>query len=605
MKSREIRSEADSYRQERKERIKKDQGKKTKGSGKATKVLGKVLAVVLCVLIAGGGIWFLADFFGWPQKLVTVATVKVGDKEVKVNAAEFNFYYTSAFMTAVNTSYQYSQYGYNMGYDYNKTPEEQKTKDSDGNEITYAEYFKQQALDTIEQARYCNAKAEELGIELEAHELNEVEETMDSIRTRAASNNYSPSAYIISNYGKGLNAHLFEKYLKEQLMIERYDEYLQDSYADAVTTEDIQSTYDENPNDYNVVDLRVYGFELPSDSSTESDTETTEEYTAEEQRERANEMISRVTDEASFRTLCLEYCAEDEYEDFSGESDASLAKAMSYDTIKSSMSEDDAKWAFDSARKTGDTAVWETSSYVYAVFVVKPAYRNDESYVSVRHLLVQFPDEEEQETATTTPTEPATDEKGATVPVTEPEVTDPVTHLDDGVAYEGKKHDKTKEETVYKETPKTNDDAKRIAEGYLERFNKTDKSEAEFAKLANLYSDDTSSTSAGNGEGGLIENMKRGQYVAPFEAWAFDEARKPGDVEIVETTYGYHLIYFVGRKDEPAWQTDIRNEKASKKLEDEADQLKAEYNESLTEKEKPLNWAYKKSLKHVSSLRFS
>ena len=34
--------------------------------------------------------------------------------------------------------------------------------------------------------------------------------------------------------------------------------------------------------------------------------------------------------------------------------------------------------------------------------------------------------------------------------------------------------------------------------------------------------------------------------VPAFNDWCFDEARQPGDYGIVETEYGYHLMYFVG-----------------------------------------------------------
>ena len=32
----------------------------------------------------------------------------------------------------------------------------------------------------------------------------------------------------------------------------------------------------------------------------------------------------------------------------------------------------------------------------------------------------------------------------------------------------------------------------------------------------------------------------------PFEDWCYDSSRKTGDTGIVETTYGYHVMYFVG-----------------------------------------------------------
>jgi len=37
--------------------------------------------------------------------------------------------------------------------------------------------------------------------------------------------------------------------------------------------------------------------------------------------------------------------------------------------------------------------------------------------------------------------------------------------------------------------------------------------------------------------------------VVPFQDWCFDAARKTGDTGIVETQYGYHVMYFVGDSD--------------------------------------------------------
>ena len=35
--------------------------------------------------------------------------------------------------------------------------------------------------------------------------------------------------------------------------------------------------------------------------------------------------------------------------------------------------------------------------------------------------------------------------------------------------------------------------------------------------------------------------------VSEFNDWIFDPARKAGDTDIVKTTYGYHIMYFVGQ----------------------------------------------------------
>ena len=83
--------------------------------------------------------------------------------------------------------------------------------------------------------------------------------------------------------------------------------------------------------------------------------------------------------------------------------------------------------------------------------------------------------------------------------------------------------------------------AKDEAEKLLAQWMSGDMTEESFAALANKESDDGDGTT-----GGLYENIYPGQMVENFEDWCFDPDRRIGDVEIIETEYGYHLMYFVG-----------------------------------------------------------
>ena len=58
--------------------------------------------------------------------------------------------------------------------------------------------------------------------------------------------------------------------------------------------------------------------------------------------------------------------------------------------------------------------------------------------------------------------------------------------------------------------------------------------------------------------------------VQSFDDWCFDEARFPGDSGIIESEYGYHIMYFVG-DNLPRWQIDVK-----------ADMASADYNEWYT-----------------------
>ncbi len=88
--------------------------------------------------------------------------------------------------------------------------------------------------------------------------------------------------------------------------------------------------------------------------------------------------------------------------------------------------------------------------------------------------------------------------------------------------------------------------AKAEAEELLNGWLAGDKTEDSFAKLANEKSTDTGS----NTNGGLYEDVYPGQMVTNFNDWCFDESRKPGDTGIVESDYGYHIMYFVGNTEQ-------------------------------------------------------
>lgn len=88
------------------------------------------------------------------------------------------------------------------------------------------------------------------------------------------------------------------------------------------------------------------------------------------------------------------------------------------------------------------------------------------------------------------------------------------------------------------------------AKDLLAQYEAGERTEDAFAALATANSTDTGSAS----NGGLYENVNKGQMVEPFEAWCFDDSRQAGDTGIVKTDYGYHVMYFVGRSEYAYWQ---------------------------------------------------
>ena len=111
------------------------------------------------------------------------------------------------------------------------------------------------------------------------------------------------------------------------------------------------------------------------------------------------------------------------------------------------------------------------------------------------------------------------------------------------VKFEGGTTNSSTGQTTYSEAEKKA--AKEEADKLLKEWKDGDATEDSFAALANKHSDDGDGTT-----GGLYEDIYRGQMVTNFENWCFDEARKAGDTDIVETEYGYHIMYYVSGSDQ-------------------------------------------------------
>ena len=78
-------------------------------------------------------------------------------------------------------------------------------------------------------------------------------------------------------------------------------------------------------------------------------------------------------------------------------------------------------------------------------------------------------------------------------------------------------------------------------------------SEEKFLELAAQYNEDTGSQTTG----GLYENVAVGDMVNSFNNWLFYTAENVGDHGIVESEYGWHIMYYAGQGDGAAWETQV------------------------------------------------
>jgi parvulin-like peptidyl-prolyl isomerase len=91
------------------------------------------------------------------------------------------------------------------------------------------------------------------------------------------------------------------------------------------------------------------------------------------------------------------------------------------------------------------------------------------------------------------------------------------------------------------------------AQEILDKWQAEDGTEEGFAKFAAEHTEDPGSMATG----GLYAGIRVGQMVAPFEDWCFDASRQYGDTGLVQTNYGYHIMYFVDSHD--IWVANVRD----------------------------------------------
>ena len=114
------------------------------------------------------------------------------------------------------------------------------------------------------------------------------------------------------------------------------------------------------------------------------------------------------------------------------------------------------------------------------------------------------------------------------------------------------------------------------AQAILDQWLAGDKTEDSFAALANEFTADGNDANRdGVPDGGLYTDVYVGQMVPEFEAWCFDASRQIGDTGLVKTTYGWHVMYFVGSK--PAWPSYAEGDLMNERIAAVSEEINAKY----------------------------
>lgn len=566
MANNEIKTNAEIYREQRKERLAK--AAKKKKNGKGDKII-RILVKTICILLVAGVVLYgagniLTKVFFLPQKLLTVAKYE----DEKINVAEYNYYYLNLYNQIASTtqqldSYYGSGYGaYYTGFNLTTDPAEQEYKGDDAPEgvETWADYFKLMAPEkaVIQRTVYDLAMSEDAkkeGFEITEDMQKEIDEQIDStieeLQSNAEKNDYALNNYISKSCGEGLTEKSYRELLNRDLVVEKYLTWYQEHISETTTDDEVKSYYKENKADFDLADARLFSISYAKPAEDSKSTDAT--YTKAEAKKLAEEFKGKVTGEKSFAELAKEYAPESQKESYE-EDGATLAENLVKSTIESNAKKV-AKWLFDSARKTGDIAVIDeedTEAY-YIVYVVSPAAPDRQTAgADVRHILVEAETTKEDT--------------------------------------EGNKVD-----LPAKEIEKNFAEAKKEAEAILKEWKSGDATEESFTALAKEKSDDPGVTE----NSGLYEDItSTSSYVPEFLDWAL-ASHKVGDTGIIKTDYGYHVMYYVGADKTEKWESDVRSAIAEKEFNDFSTDLYEKVSENIKKTESVINYFVKSDEKMV------
>ncbi len=510
-------------------------GKKTRVASDTAKTIKSVVAVVvviaLLVAYVGTGMvrkGFVHSVLQWTTNLTAVELEDGDGNTIKIPVSTFNYYFSSTYNNLVSLQSTYETYGielsdYNLDVDFDEPLSNQTTTNDDGEVVTWLEYIYEQVLESIKSTYmyYYEAVKANGGEEPEItdDQQEELDEELSELKETAASYGYTLSGYLVQALGKGVTESVYRREAKIAYIAENYaDEVSETISEDDYTDEDIEAYRDENIEDYETVSIRIF------EADTEDDAIAFSEALA--------------SDGSNFTELCVEYSEDSTfYESYYAQDEAStklyatraILQSAGYAiaTAEESTDEDEDEdsedeypgldWLFSTDRSAGDIYQYSTT----VVYVLEPVSVSDAESVSVRHILI--------------------------APDTDDDITE-ATEDEWAEAYE-------------------------TVESILDEFNSGDATETDFAELAEEYSSDTGSSS----DGGLYEDILPGQMVDAFESWSLDPSREAGDVAVIQTEYGYHIMYFVGTSGTPIWKVNAESAIAAEDAETLADELEEAY----------------------------
>ncbi len=473
------------------ERQKKEQAEARK-TKTITAIFIVVIAAIFCICIGSVGM-NLVNKYGLIERVTTAATVG----EHKLNSIMMNYFFYDAIDSEyTNLQNTYGEYASSfMQVDLSKPLDEQKY-DETGK--TWADHYMDTAVENAHAIYAIYDKAQAENFQLTEDMKSGINNTMMQLQFQAAFSGTDTNGVLRMIYGNGANEKSYREYKTIQATASAYYQAHQDSlkYDDAA----IRAYEKDHFNDFSFYSFNSYFLDytkfLPADVKAADATEEQKAAARADAEAAANELVKATTvEELDAAIAALE---------INKDAETAPKSTANKDVAHTEMYTEYSEWLSASDRAQGNTKVFPSKTTdasgnetVTGYYVLMFQSRNDdlEPLANVRHILISF------EGGTT-------DDKG---------------------------------NKTYSDEEKAT--AKTKAEALLQQWKDGEATEESFIALVKDNTGDTASKETG----GLYEDIyNKANYETAFLNWSINTDRKAGDTGIVETSYGYHIMYYVG-----------------------------------------------------------
>lgn len=546
----------------------------------------------------------------------------------KVNGSMMSYYANSYYQNWYSNYYYYIVFGM-IKFDPNKPLNDQLMTDG---KTTYYDYFVDGAKNTVTTyLKYCEAAMVDPEVnfdELKAEAEKHAEEAIDSLREAAKKNSMSLKAYVRQYMGQYVSVSDLRKALVIENLASHYYEKVYDRTFDAVTEEREDKFFSENLSSFISAEYLFYTLSSTVTAAKVDETKyeggkESQEYKdavakAEADAKAANEAakiadkekldkLATAKNAEEFKQMLLEFKYDEAFNstydtavknfvaaDKPSDEDKNAYKAELKDKViaavlagKEDLTADESettaegestavktKWekakeifpkSLITALKTVITNATKTATYTldsdlgkFLFAGVKDQYGIEYKEGEEKGYNAALNEKHFEDKAMTTDADKAIGKYSMTLYfVTETAHRDEYSLRDVGhILF---KVDSKGTDGAYK----TSDEAKAAAEKLLEEIKATAVNGVVEKEVFEAMAKDTHDSNV------FYDDVKKGDMVTEFNDWLFSEERKEvGEIGLVKTEYGWHIMYYGGETGEPAWRPTAHTGATTEEMDD-------------------------------------